>query len=176
MGARFYFIFPVLRTLFSCSKVSLFYLKTCTPREVRRPHSTYQKVVQGKCPLHFFILMEPFARTLFFSNTSALTNSLLVCRTNSTCKIPEHLVWLNTSRFQSWGPLAALCSLPMKGTLWSTSFSHQISNKKLRIMVFASECEWFCERNSENYPLTQNYYLRKLFWNNYFRKIYEFHA
>ena len=30
-GAQFYFIFAVLRTLLSCSKMSLFYLKTCTP-------------------------------------------------------------------------------------------------------------------------------------------------
>ena len=33
---------------------------------LRRPHSTYQKVVQGKCPLHFLLfLMGSFARTLF---------------------------------------------------------------------------------------------------------------
>ena len=31
----------------------------------RRPRSTYQKVVQAICPLHFFVLMGPFARTLF---------------------------------------------------------------------------------------------------------------
>ena len=30
-GAQFYFIFAVLRTLFSCSEKSLFSLKTCTP-------------------------------------------------------------------------------------------------------------------------------------------------
>ena len=30
-GGQFYLIFAVLRTLFSCSKMSLFYLKTCTP-------------------------------------------------------------------------------------------------------------------------------------------------
>ena len=30
-GAQFCFIFAVLRTLFSCSKMSLFYLKTCPP-------------------------------------------------------------------------------------------------------------------------------------------------
>ena len=56
-----------------------------------------------------------------FSNTSALTSSLLF-RGNSTCKILEHLVWSNTSGFQFWGPLArtnflsALCGLPISGT------------------------------------------------------------
>ena len=30
-GAQFYFVFAVLRTLFSCGRVSLFHLKTCTP-------------------------------------------------------------------------------------------------------------------------------------------------
>ena len=30
-GAQFYFIFSVLRTLFSCSEMSLFSLKSCTP-------------------------------------------------------------------------------------------------------------------------------------------------
>ena len=33
-GRQFYFILAVLRTLFSCSKMSLFCLKTCTPCEV----------------------------------------------------------------------------------------------------------------------------------------------
>ena len=52
-----------------------------------------------------------------FSNTSALTSSLLFWG-NSTCKILEHLVCSNTSGFQFWGPLArtnllsALCGLP----------------------------------------------------------------
>ena len=32
-GAQFYFIIAVLRTLFSCSEMSLFSLKTCTPPE-----------------------------------------------------------------------------------------------------------------------------------------------
>ena len=40
-----------------------------------------------------------------FSNTSALTSSLLF-RGNSTYKILAHLVWSNTSGFQFWGPLA----------------------------------------------------------------------
>ena len=31
LGVQFYFIFAVLRALFPCSQMSLFYLKTCTP-------------------------------------------------------------------------------------------------------------------------------------------------
>ena len=84
---------------------------------VRRPHSTYKKVVQGKCPLHFLHFSGVVCSNTLFSNTSALTNSLLL-RANSTCNVLEHLVWSNTSRFQFWGPLArtnllsALCGLP----------------------------------------------------------------
>ena len=54
-----------------------------------------------------------------FSNTSALTTSLLL-RANSTRKILEHLVWSNTSGFRFWGPLArtnflsALCGPPIR--------------------------------------------------------------
>ena len=84
---------------------------------VRRPRSTYKKVVQGKCPLHFINLNGAVCSNTLFSNTSALTSCLLF-RGNSTCKILEHLVWSNTSGFQFWGPLArtnflsALCGLP----------------------------------------------------------------
>ena len=84
---------------------------------IRRPQSSYQTVVQGKCPLHFLNLNGVVCSNTLFSNTSALTSSLLF-RGNSTCKILEHLVWSNTSGFQFWGPLArtnflsALCGLP----------------------------------------------------------------
>ena len=37
----------------------------CALPLVRRPHSSYQRVVQGKCPLHFLIWMGSIARTLF---------------------------------------------------------------------------------------------------------------
>ena len=51
---------------------------------LRGPHSTYQKVLQGKCPLHFlhYINGVVCSNTLF-SNTSALTISLLF-KANST--------------------------------------------------------------------------------------------
>ena len=75
------------------------------PRNFGRPHSTYQKVVQGKCPLHFLHFNGVVCSNTLFSNTSALTNSLLFMA-NSTCKILEHLFWSNTSGFQYWGPLA----------------------------------------------------------------------
>ena len=84
---------------------------------LRRPRSTYKKVVQGKCPLHFIDLYGVVCSNTLSSNASALTSSLLF-RGNSTCKILEHLVWSNTSGFQFWGPLArtnflsALCGLP----------------------------------------------------------------
>ena len=83
----------------------------------RRPHSAYQKVVQGKCPLHFLHFNGVICSNILFSNTSALTNSLLF-RANSPCKVLEHLVWSNPSGLQFWGPLAranflsALCGLP----------------------------------------------------------------
>ena len=72
---------------------------------LRRPHSTYQNVIQGKCPLHFLHFNGVVCSNTLFSNTSALTNSLLFMA-NSTRKILEHLVWSNTSGFQFWGPLA----------------------------------------------------------------------
>ena len=87
--------------------------------EIRRPHSTYQKVVQGKCPLHFHHFNGVVCSNTLFSNTSALTNSLLF-RANSTRRILEHIVWSNTSGFQFWGPLArtnflsVLCGPPTK--------------------------------------------------------------
>ena len=94
-------------------------LKFRSLEKIRRPRSTYKKVVQGKCPLHFIDLNGVVCSNTLFSNTSALTSSLLF-RGNSTCKILEHLVWSNTSGFQFWGPLArtnflsALCGLPKK--------------------------------------------------------------
>ena len=98
--------------------------------QIRRPHSSYQRVVQGKCPLHFLNLNGAVCSNTLFSNASALTSSLLF-RGNSTCKILEHLVWSNTCGFQFWGPfartnfLSALCGLPTKtlilkgfGAIW----------------------------------------------------------
>ena len=74
------------------------------PERVRRLHSTYQKVVQGKCPLNFLHFNGVVCSNTLFSNTSALTNSLLF-RANSTRKILEPRVWSNTSGFQFWGLL-----------------------------------------------------------------------
>ena len=68
-----------------------------SPPHFRRPHSSYQRVVQGKCPLHFLNLNGVVCSNTLFSNTSALTSS---------------------TGFQFWGPLArtnflsALCGLP----------------------------------------------------------------
>ena len=83
-------------------------------------HSSYQRVVQGKCPLSFLTLTGVVCSNTLFSNTSALTSSLLFWG-NSTCNVLEHLVCSNTSVFQFWGPLArtnvlsALCGLPKQG-------------------------------------------------------------
>ena len=104
-------VFPNLRKIRAPIKI-----KSALPP--RRPHSSYQRVVQGKCPLHFLSLNGVVCSNTLFSNTSALTSSLLF-RGNSTCKILEHLVWSNTSGFQFLGPLArtnflsALCGLPI---------------------------------------------------------------
>ena len=94
-------------------------LRTGNCRKIRGPHSSYQRVVQGKCPLHFLNLNGVVCSNTLFSNTSALTSSLLFWG-NSTRKILEHLVCSNTSGFQFWGPLArtnflsALCGLPKR--------------------------------------------------------------
>ena len=40
-------------------------MEAATAFSMRRPHSTKQKKVQGKCPFILFIFMGPFARTLF---------------------------------------------------------------------------------------------------------------
>ena len=62
------------------------------PCFVRRPRSTYKKVVQGKCPLHFFILIGPFARTLF---SRTLLPWPFLCYSGQIlhAKVLEHLVW-----------------------------------------------------------------------------------
>ena len=72
----------------------------------------YQEAVQflpkgcsRKMPPSFLSLNGVVCSSTLFSNTSALTSSLLF-RANSTCKILEHLVWSNTSGFRFWGPLA----------------------------------------------------------------------
>ena len=57
-----------------------------------------------KMPPSFLNLNGVVCSNTLFSNTSALTSSLLF-RGNSTCKILEHLVWSNTSGFQFWGLL-----------------------------------------------------------------------
>ena len=63
---------------------------------IRRPHSTKQKVVQGKCPLHLLSLIGPFARTLFscrllpwpmLSHSGQILHSMVL----------KQLVWSNTS-------------------------------------------------------------------------------
>ena len=78
-----------------------FSAKTCqkTPKmitlHVRRPHSTYQKVVQGKSPLHFLHFYGVVCLKALFSNTSALTNSLFfmansACKGSRTPRLVEH--------------------------------------------------------------------------------------
>ena len=104
-------------------------------RHLRRPRSSYQRVVQGKCPLHFLNLNGVVCSNTLFSNTSALTSSLLFWG-NSTCNVLEHLVWSNTSGFQFWGPLArtnflsALCGLPnIAQNLRQTKYTEHASQK-----------------------------------------------
>ena len=100
---------------------------------LRRPHSTYQKVVQGKCHLHFFISMGPFARTLF-SRTLLPWRILYYSGQIIHAKVLEHLVWSNTSAFQFWVPLArtiflsALRGLP----IFQRSLLHWIFPRKLK--------------------------------------------
>ena len=65
------------------------------------------KVVQGKCPLHFLLLMGPFARTLF---SRRLLPWPILCYSRQIlhAKVLEHIVWSNTSGFQFRGPLARI--------------------------------------------------------------------
>ena len=91
---------------------------------MRRPHSSYQKVVQGKCPLNFLHFNGAVCSNTLFSNTSALSNSLLFSA-NSTCKgsrtprLVEHF----------WVPiLGAACSNELfVGTLRP---SHRTKNRR----------------------------------------------
>ena len=86
---------------------------------LRRPHSTNQKVVQGKCPLHFVHFNGVVCPNTLFSNTFVLTNSLLF-RANSTCKgsrtprLVEHFL-----HFYFGGLLLEQALL---GTLWPSHF------------------------------------------------------
>ena len=87
--------------------------------EIRRPHSTNPKVVQGKCPLHLLHLNGVVCSNTLFSNTSVCTNNLSF-RAILHSKVLEYLIWSNTSGFQFWGPLArtnflsSLCCPPNK--------------------------------------------------------------
>ena len=73
---------------------------------VRRPHSTKQKVVQGKCPLHSVRFSGVVCSNTLLPNTSVLTHYLSF-RANSTCedsrtpRLVEHF-WVP--------PLGASCS------------------------------------------------------------------
>ena len=53
-------------------------------------HSSYKRVVQGKCPLHFLNLNGVVCSNTLFSNASALTSSLLF-REILHAKVLEHL-------------------------------------------------------------------------------------
>ena len=72
-------------------------------RLFRGPHSSYQRVVQGKCPLHFLNLNGVVCSNTLFSNTFALTSPLLFWG-NSTCKILEHLVCSDRKFVRARGP------------------------------------------------------------------------
>ena len=93
----------------------------------RWPHSTYQKVVQGKCPLLFANFNGAVCSNTLFSNDFCLNTNPLLFRGNSTCKGSRTLIWSNASGFQFWGPLArtkfqsARCGLPMYGKVLSNS-------------------------------------------------------
>ena len=122
---------PITKALLPPSRV---HFMVCAPliqdSSVRRPHSTYQKVVQGKCPLHCLRFNGVVCSNTLFSNTSAFTNSLSI-RANSARKILEHLFWSNTSGFQFWGPLArtnflsALCGLPTSSHSFPRNGAHK---------------------------------------------------
>ena len=83
-----------------------------------------KRLFKENAPFIFFIFNGVVCSNTLFSNTSALTNSLLF-KENSTCKILEHHVLSNTSGFQFRGPLArtnflsALCGLPTKRKFWA---------------------------------------------------------
>ena len=67
-------------------------------------HGTYQKCVQGKCPLYFLHFNGVVCLNTLFSNTSALVTNLCFSGQIPHAKVLEHLVWSNTSGFHIWGP------------------------------------------------------------------------
>ena len=91
-----------------------------------------KRLFKENAPLIFFILMGPFARTLF---SRTLLPWPILCYSVQIlhAKVLEHLVSSNTSGFRFWGPLAwtnllsALCGLPT--TLVSIKVLFFISNK-----------------------------------------------
>ena len=79
MGARFYFISAVLRVLFSCSKMSLFCLETCSPLKgaLKNRLNIVFFFLLGN--IHIFLVLEcPFGLGLSegFCNRSALKPNL----------------------------------------------------------------------------------------------------
>ena len=90
----------------------------------RRSHSAFQNVVQGKCPLHFLQFNGAICSNTLFSNTFALTSSLLF-RADSTCKGSR------TPRFveRFWVPILGVsCSNKLfVGTLRPSHFFQGIS-------------------------------------------------
>ena len=123
----------------------------------RGPHSSYQRVVQGKCPLHFLNLNGVVCSNTLFSNTSALPSSLLFWG-NSTCKILEHLVCSNTSGFQFWGPLArtnflsalyGLPNFPRNPSTWETQIFAEPESQRAREREREKERERERERRKE---------------------------
>ena len=100
----------------------------------RRPHSTYQKVVQGKCPLHLVLFNGAVCSNTLFSNPSVVTNSLSFS-TDSTSKGPRppRLV----AHF--WVPiLGASCSnILLLGTVRPSQF-----NSFLQIAFLGARTSW----------------------------------
>ena len=88
------------RTCRSASDVPLMWASPLLPSRVyqpilRRPRSIYQKVVQGKYPLHFLPFNGAVCSNTLLSNTSALTLSRLflansTCRGSRTPRLVEH--------------------------------------------------------------------------------------
>ena len=92
--------------MFMCFVLFVFFSlpKKSQKTSIRRPHSTNQKVVRGKCPLHcvLFFFMGSLARKLF--SRTRLSWPIL-CHSGRILhsKVLEHLVWSNTCQVPTLG-------------------------------------------------------------------------
>ena len=106
-----------------------------------------KRLFRAIAPFILFILMGPFAQTLFYRT---LLSSSILCHSGQALhsKVPKHLVWSNTSVFRFQGPLVrtnfwlALCGLPIRELFQSICQQRQKQGfrKRFGIAAVAAFC------------------------------------